>query len=84
MADSEWRELQERLRTARTPQEKTDAAEAMRRYIQRKGKGSKPTLVTLRRGGGSANAIPLQDLPQAMIESPDVYERVRKIITKEK
>lgn len=84
MADVEWQRLQEALRTARTPQEKADAAEAMRQYIQRRGKGSKPTLVTLKRGGGSTNAIPLEDLPQAMVENAEVYERVRKIVTKEK
>lgn len=84
MADAEWEELQERLRTAKTPEEKRAAAEAMRRYLANKGKGSKPTLVTLKRGGGSTNAIPLENLPQAMIENPDVYNRVRKIVTGEK
>lgn len=80
----EWEDLQERLRTAKTAEEKKAAAEAMRRYLEKKGKGSKPTLVTLRRGGGSDNAIPLDELPDAMVRSPQVYERVKKIVTRGK
>lgn len=80
----EWQELQERLRTAKTPQEKQAAAEAMRRYLEKKGKGSKPTLVSLTRGGGSSNAIPLDELADAMVTDPRVYERVKKIVTRGK
>lgn len=80
MADTEWQRLQEALRTARTPEEKAAAAEAMRQYLARKGKGSKPTLCSLTRGGGSSNAVPLDKLPEAMVTDPRVYERVRKVV----
>lgn len=82
MADREWEELQQRMRTAQTPEEKAAAAEAMRRYLANKGKGSKPTLVTLKRGGGSDNAIPLDELPGRMVANPEVYDRVKKIVTR--
>lgn len=84
MANSEWQELQERMRTAKTPQDKQAVAEAMRRYLERKGKGSKPTLVSLTRGGGSSNAVPLDQLPEAMMRDQRVYERVKKIVTRGK
>lgn len=84
MPSDEWQRLQEALRTARTPQEKQAASEAMRRYLAGNRKSSKPTIVTLRRGGGNTNQIPLEDLPQAMMESPQVYDRIKKIIAKEK
>ena len=84
MTDTQWQEVQERLKTAKTGEEKAAAAEAMRQYIQRRGQGSKPTLVTLKRGGGKDNAIPLDELPQAMVRNPEVYERIKKIVTKEK
>ena len=80
----EFERLKEALRKAPTPEARKEAAEALRRYLARKGaQRSKPTLVTLRIGGGKTNAIPLDELPDEMIRNPEVYERVRKIITRE-
>lgn len=80
----EWQAYQDALRRG----DKAAAAEYFRRYLDAKkaeGKGgSKPTLVTLRRGGGKDNAIPLDQLADRMITSPTVYDRVRRIVTKEK
>lgn len=80
----EYQALQAALRNAKTPEERAAASEAMRQYIQSKGKSSKPTMVTLSRGGGKDNAIPLDELADAMVRSPQVYERIKRIVTKEK
>lgn len=80
----EFERLKEALRGAPTPEARKAAAEAMKRYLASKGaKQSRPTLVTLRLGGGKTNAIPLDELPDEMVVNPEVYERVRKIITRE-
>jgi len=80
----EFERLKEALRKAPTPEAREQAAEALRRYLASKGgQQSKPTLVTLRIGGGKTNAIPLDQLPDEMIRNPEVYERVKKIITRE-
>lgn len=80
----EWQAYQDALRRG----DKVGAAEAFKRYLEAKkaeGKGgSKPTLVTLRRGGGKDNAILLDELPEAMLRSPQVYERIKKIVIKER
>lgn len=83
MSDPEWQRLQEAMRTAKTPQEKQAASEAMRRYLQSRGQRSKLALAT-HQHGGKANTIPLEALPQAMLENPEVYDRVRKIVTGDK
>jgi len=80
----EFERLKEALRKAPTPETRKEAAEALRKYLARQGaQQSRPTLVTLKRGGGKTNAIPLDQLPDEMVKKPEVYERVRKIITRE-
>lgn len=72
-----WDEVKERLNQAATPREKQAAAEALARHIDSKDQDKR--MVTLQRGG--LHVVRLGDLPQVMIQDPEVYDRVRKVVT---
>ncbi|GAI22163.1 unnamed protein product, partial [marine sediment metagenome] len=67
MANEEWEKVKQALRKPTTPEAMREAAEAFERYRVvklAKGKSSKPTLVTLGRGRGYPNAVPVDKIPE--------------------
>ncbi|MDD4984401.1 MAG: hypothetical protein PHQ43_01230 [Dehalococcoidales bacterium] len=75
----EWDELKNTMRDPAAS--RADASKAMKSYVQKNAPRSKPTLVTLRKGGGKTNAIPLDQLSDAMEQNEDVFNRVKRIVT---
>jgi len=87
MANEEWKRLQEALRKTATPEARTEAAEAMRRYQTArlaKGKGSRPTIVSLALKKGYPNAVPLDKAADEIERNPAFFELMKRIATKEK
>jgi len=81
----EYEALKETLKKAATPEARRTAAEAMRRYLERRGvKGSRPMLVSLGFKKPYPSAIRLEDIPKELERSPEFYELMKKVITKEK
>lgn len=79
MPNEEWKRLQEALRQAPTPEARRAAAEAMRRYLAAKGKGSKPTLVSLGYRKSYPHAIPLENLADELERNPEFFELFGRI-----
>lgn len=87
MPTEEYEALKETLKKAATPEAMKEAAEAMRRYLERRkaqGHGSRPMLVSLGYKKTYPSAIPLEKVPDEIAKNPDFYELMRKVITKEK
>lgn len=85
MPTEEYEALKETLKKAATPEAMKEAAEAMRRYLERRGvKGSRPMLVSLGFKKPYPSAIRLEDIPKELERSSEFYELMRKVITKEK
>lgn len=87
MPTEEFERLKEALRRAESPEARKAAAEAMRRYLERRkaqGYSSRPTLVSLGYNKTYPRAIPLEKVPDEIAKNPDFYELMRKVITKEK
>lgn len=85
MPTEEYERLKEALGRAESPEARKAAAEAMRRYLERRGvKGSRPMLVSLGFKKPYPSAIRLEDIPKELERSPEFYELMRKVITKEK
>lgn len=87
MATEEWEKVKQSLRKPTTPEAMKEAAQAFERYRVvklAKGKGSKPTLVTLGRGKGYPNAVPVDQIPQELAKNPRFFELMKKVIAKEK
>jgi hypothetical protein len=76
MGDANWERLQEKLRNAKTPEQRRDAADAMARYIPPEHQNK--SMVTMSRSG--VNVVRLGDLSREMANNPSVFERVRRII----
>ena len=80
----EWQRYQEALRSG----DRAAAAEAFRRYQEAKraeGRpSSKPTLVNLStRVKDYRNAIPLDEIPDELERSPEFFDLMKRIATKE-
>ena len=87
MANAEWEELKEALRKAPTPEARKEAAEAFERYRVVKlaqGKGSRPTLVTLGRGRGYPNAVPVDKISEELAKNPNFFNLIKRVVAKEK
>ena len=87
MADAEWEKLKESLKKPATPEAMREAAQAFAKYrvVQlAKGKGSKPTLVTLGRGRGYPNAVPVDKIPEQLAKNPQFFNLMKKVVAKEK
>jgi len=84
LANAEWERLKEALRRAPTPEARKAAAEAMRRYLATQKKGSKPTLVSLGYKKTYPSAIPLDKIPDELEKSPEFFNLMKKVVTKEK
>ena len=83
MTNAEWERLKEALERAPTPEAMREAAEAFERYrvVQlAKGKGSKPTLVSLGRGRGYPNAVSLDEIPDELAKNPEFFKLMGRIV----
>ncbi|MBU1067180.1 hypothetical protein KKE60_05305 [Patescibacteria group bacterium] len=80
----EFEELKEALRQAPTPEARKAAAEAMRRYLAKSSKGSKPELVSLGYKKTYPHAVPLDKIPDELARNPEFYELMKRVVTKEK
>lgn len=79
----EWQSYQDALRRG----DRAAAADAMQRYLEAKrceGKGgSKPVLVNLStKAKDYRNAVPLEEIPDEMIRSPEFFELLRRMAEK--
>jgi len=85
MPTEEFEKLKEALREAPTEEARKAAAEAMRRYLEKRGRGSRPMLVSLAtKKRGYPTAVPLNKIPEEMERNPAYYNLIKKVITKEK
>ena len=80
-----WERYQEALRAG----DRAAAAEAFRRYLEAKraeGKGgSRPTLVNLSsKAKDYPNAVPLDEIPDEMLRSPEFFDLMKRIAGKER
>ncbi|MBA7636981.1 hypothetical protein ES703_44613 [subsurface metagenome] len=86
MANAEWEKVKETLRKPATPEAMRAAAEAFARYrvVQlAKGKGSKPTLVSLGKGKGYPNAVTLDKIPDELARNPNFFNLLKRVVEKE-
>ena len=87
MANAEFEKLKEALRKPATPEAMKEAAEAFNEYrvVQlAKGKGSRPTLVTLGSGRGYPNAVPVDKIPEELAKNPNFFNLMKRVVAKEK
>lgn len=87
MADAEWERLKEALRKAPTPEARKEAAEAFKRYRKvalARGKGSKPTLVSLGYKKTYPSAVPVDKIPDELERNPEFLNLMKRIVTREK
>jgi len=85
LANEEWEKVKESLRKEATPEAMAEAADAFKRYrvVQlARGKGSKPTLVSLGKGKGYPNAVPLDKIPEQLATNPQFFNLMKRIVTK--
>ena len=85
MANTEWEKVKESLKKPATPEAMKEAAEAFARYREvelAKGKGSKPTLVSLGKGKGYPNAVPVDKIPQELARNPDFFNLLKRVVEK--
>ncbi|GAH58380.1 unnamed protein product [marine sediment metagenome] len=80
MANTEWERLKESLKQAPTPEARQVAAEAMKRYLATRGKGSKPTLVSLGYKKTYPHAIPLDKIPDELAKNPEFFELMGRVV----
>lgn len=79
----EFERLKAALRKPATPEAMKEAAQAFTRYrvVQlRKGKGSRPTLVSLGLGKGYPNAVPLDKVPEELAKNPNFYNLMKRVV----
>ena len=85
MPSIEWEKVKESLKEPATPEAMKEAAEAFERYREvelAKGKGSKPTLVSLGKGKGYPNAVPVDKIPQELARNPDFFNLLKRVVEK--
>ena len=83
MPNAEFENLKEALRKAPTEEARKEAAEAFRRYqaVQlAKGRGSRPTLVSLGFKKPYPTAVPLDRIPEELQKNPAFFEHLRKVV----
>lgn len=87
MPNEEFEKVKEALRKPPTPEARKEAADAFRRYnVSRlaRGRGSRPTLVSLGYKKTYPNAVPLENIPDELERNPEFYNLMKKVIAKEK
>ena len=82
MPNTEWEQLKEALNRAPTEEARKEAAEAMRRYLASRRKGSRPTLVSLGLKKSYPRAIPVEQIPDELARNPEFFELMRRITTR--
>jgi len=87
MPTAEFERLKEALKKAPTPEAMKEAADAFKKYrvVQlAKGKGSKPTLVSLGYKKTYPHAVPVDKIPDELAKNPEFYNLIKRVVTKEK
>ncbi len=86
MAKAEFEKLKEALRKPATPEAMREAAQAFAQYRKVSlGKvNSRPTLVTLGRGRGYPNAVPVDKIPEELAKNPNFFNLMKRVVAKEK
>lgn len=83
MPNQEWEKVKQALKKPATPEAMKEAAQAYERYNAAKlaqGKGSKPTLVSLGRGKGYPNAVPVDKIPEELTKNPNFFNLMKKVV----
>jgi len=83
MPNEEWEKVKQALKKPATPESMKEAAQAFERYnvVQlAKGKSSKPTLVTLGRGRGYPNAVPVNKIPEELAKNPNFFNLMKRVV----
>jgi len=81
MPNAEFEKLKEALRKAPTEEARKEAAEAFRRYEEaKKGKKSRPMLVSLGLRKPYPTSIEIKDIPGELERNPEFFEHLRKIV----
>ena len=87
MPTEEFERLKQALKKPATPEAMKEAAEAFKKYREVqlvRGKGSKPTLVSLGLKKTYPHAVPVDKIPEELERNPEFYDLVKRIVTKEK
>lgn len=85
MANAEWEKVKESLKKPATPEAMKEAAAAFERYREvelAKGKGSKPTLVSLGKGKGYPHAVPVDKIPDELARNPAFFNLLKRVVEK--
>lgn len=83
MANAEWEKLKKALQKPTTPEAMEEAAKAFKKYQQvklAKGKGSKPTLVSLGFKKDYPAAVDVNDIADELARNPAFFEHMREIV----
>ena len=87
MANAEWEQLKQSLKKPVSKEAMAEAAEAFERYRVvklAKGKGSKPTLVSLGYKKTYPHAVPVDKIPDELAKNPEFYDLMKRVVTREK
>lgn len=87
MANAEWEQLKETLKKPATAEAMKEAAQAFERYRVvklAKGKGSKPTLVSLGYKKTYPHAVPVDKIPDELAKNPEFFKLMKRIVTRER
>lgn len=84
MPKKEWDEVKEALKQADSPEARKRAADAFRKLeAAKKGKKSKPTLVSLGLGKEYPTSIEIKDIPDELERNPAFFEHLKEIVEEE-
>lgn len=86
MANAEWEKLKQALREAPTPEARKEASKAFQKFraVQlARGKGSKPTIVSLGFDKKYPTAVAIDDIPDELERNPEFFEHMREILEEE-
>jgi len=88
MPNAEFEKFKEALKKPTTPEAMKEAAQAFERFqvvkLAKGAKRSKPTLVTLGRGRGYPNAVPVDKIPDELAKNPQFFNLMKRVVAKEK
>ena len=83
MANADWDKVREALQKEPTPEARKEAAEAFEQYRRvqlAKGRGSKPTLVSLGYKKTYPSAVPVDKIPGELERNPEFFELMKRIV----
>lgn len=87
MANAEWEQVKQALKKPVSKEAMAEAAQAFEKYrvVQlAKGKGSKPTLVSLGYKKTYPHAVPVDKIPDELAKNPEFYDLMKRVVTKGK